>query len=120
MATSQLAESLLGGLEPDTKRVLTEVFRYLVPNGRFGPVSHQLKSENFQGYYVTSTTHTTADTEFSVVHGLGRTPYLAIPVLAMDQVNSRVVPLQVSRAADGARIYLKSASTNAVINLYLE
>ncbi len=119
MATPQLVESLLGGLEPDIKRVLTEVFRYLVPNGRFGPVGHQVKAEQFQGYYITSTTATSKG-EFSVVHGLGRTPYIAIPVLAIDQVGAQVVPLQVSRAADGSRIYLKSTSTSAVINLYLE
>lgn len=94
--------------------------RYLIPNGRFGPISHQTKSENFQAYYVLSTTASTANDEFSVTHGLGRTPYLIVPVLPLDQVGAKTVRLQVSRAADGQRVYLKSPEVSAPIALLIE
>lgn len=120
MATSQYAISLLGGLDASIKRVFTDIFQQLIPNWRFGPVSHQAKSENFQAYYVTSTTSSTANDEFSVVHGMGRTPYILVPVLPLDQVNAKTVRLQVSKAADNNRVYLKSPEASAVVYFLLE
>ena len=120
MSITGYVESLLGGLPPELKKAQTEIFRYVLPNGRFGPVSHQTKSENFSAVYVASTTAAVANTEFSIVHGLGRTPYLVIPVLPLDVVGGTVVRLQVSRAADASRVYLRSPDTSAVIALYLE
>ena len=120
MAITGYVESLLGGLEGNTKRVLTEAFRYVLPNGKFGPVDHQTKSESFQAYYVNSTTSSTADQEFSVVHGLGRTPYLVVPVLPLDVVGAKTVRLEVSRAADGQRVYFKSPEVSAPISLLVE
>lgn len=121
IATPGYVESLVGGLQAETKRALVEVFRYVLPNGRFGPVEHQTKSESFQAYWVTSTTASSTG-EFSVVHGMGRVPYLALPVLALDQIGSRTVPLTVTRAADSQRIYLKTESgfTNAPFSLLVE
>lgn len=111
----------LGSLDADVKKVMTNVFTYLVPNLRFGPVAHQTKAENFQAYYVNSTTAASTG-EFSVLHGLGRTPYLVQPVLALDQVGARTVPLTVTRAADSQRVYLKTEAgfTNAPFSLLLE
>lgn len=121
MAVPGYVEALLGGIEKDTKRALTEIFRYVLPNGRWGPVDHQAKTENFQGYYVESTSASSTG-EFSIVHGMGRTPYLAIPVLALDTVNARTIPLTITRAADGQRVYVKTESgyTSAPFSLYLE
>jgi hypothetical protein len=113
-------ESLLGGLPPDQKKVQTEIFRYVLPNGRFGPVSHQAKSENFSAVYVSSTTAAVANEEFNIVHGLGRIPYVVVPVLPLDVIGGAVVRLQVTRAADAMRVYLRSPDTSAVIALYLE
>ena len=113
-------EALLGGLDANMRRVLTEAFRYVVPNTKFGPVDHQTKSENFQAYYVTSTTSSTANDEFSVVHGLGRTPYLVVPILPLDVVDAKTVRLQVTRAADATRLYLKSPEADAVVHLLVE
>lgn len=120
MATIGFVEALLGGLEANTKRALVEVFRYVLPNQRLGPVEHQKKTESFQGYYLNSTTSSTANDEFSVVHGLGRTPYLAVPVLPLDQVGAKTVRLEVARAADGQRVYLKSPEASAPISLFVE
>lgn len=111
---------MLGGVPPELKKPLTDIFRYVLPNGRFGPVSHQTKSENFSAGYVTSTTHTTANTEVSVVHGLGRTPYLMLPVVPLDVIGAASVRVQVTRAADASRFYYRSPDTNAVIYFYVE
>jgi hypothetical protein len=121
MSITGYIEALLGGLEANTKRALTEVFRYDLPNHKFGPVDHQTKSENFQGYYVSSTADSSTG-EFSIVHGLGRTPYLMVPVVPLDVVGARSIPLTVTRAADGNRVYVKTeaGSTSAPFFLYLE
>lgn len=121
MASIGFVESLIGGLAADVKRPLLEAFRYILPNARFGPVEHQAKAESFQGYYLSSTS-ATSTSEFSVVHGLGRTPYLCVPVLPLDLVGARTIPLTVTRAADGSRVYLKTeaGSTSAPFSIYVE
>lgn len=120
MSETGYAESLLGGLDQDLKRVLTELVRYIIPKNRFGPVDHQEKSINFEAYYLNSTTPASSNTEFSILHGLARVPSVIVPVLALDQVNAQVIPLQVSRAADASRVYLKSPSTSAAFSVLVE
>jgi len=119
MATTGELEALLGGLDQAIRAVLLRVVRALVPNLRFGPADHQVKSENFQAYYLESTT-AASTAEFSVLHGLGRTPYLAVPVLRLDSTAQQVVPLEVPRVADGQRVYLKSTSTSALFTILVE
>ena len=120
MANASYVESLCGSLTRETRLALKQVFTYVLGNLRFGPVAHQTRSENFQAYYLTGTTPSTANKEFTLAHGLGRTPYVVLPVLALDQVTSATVNLQVSRAADSQRIYLTSPSTSAVVNVLVE
>jgi hypothetical protein len=121
MSTDQYAISLLGGLDDPIKKSFTNIFRYLVPNTKWGPISHQAKSENFGGVYLQSTT-ATSTSEFSIVHGLGRTPYLMAPVADLTAVGSGMPTLRVSRAADGSRVYLKAdaGSTNLPFAIYVE
>lgn len=121
MAALGGVETLLGGLESTTKKVLTEVLRALVPNLRFGPMD-TAKAENFAAYKVSSTTGTSTG-EFSVAHGIGRTPYLASQLVDLSAVGSRLgVPLTVTRAADDRRLYFKTeaGSTNVPFSLYVE
>ena len=120
MSVTGYVESLLGAFPPELKKAMTEITRYVLPNTQFGPVSHQAKATNFQAVYVSSTTSSTANDEFSIVHGLGRTPYLILPALPLDAVGGSIVRLQVSRVADSQRVYLRSPDTSAVIALYLE
>lgn len=120
MATSSYVASLLGGVEQGLKRALTFAFEYVLRNLRFGRADDQSASENFQGYFYSATTHATANTEFSVAHSLGQTPYLVIPVLPLDAVGAKIVPLTVTRAADDVRIYLSSSVESAPITLYVE
>ena len=119
MASLGVIEALLGGLEADTKKILTEVVRALVPNLKVGPVDHQSKSENFQSYHLVSTTAASTG-EFSIVHGMGRTPYVATPTLDLTSSGLACVPLTVTRPADNQRIYLKSSVTNAPFSLLVE
>lgn len=119
MASLGGIETLLGGLETTTKKVLTEVMRALVPNLRFGPVEHQAKCENFQGYTLTSTTAASTG-EFSITHGLGRAPYRIMPCVDLVSSGGQVIPFYVTRPADASRIYLKSSVTNAQFSLYVE
>ncbi len=115
MANPAYIESLAGALDPPVKLAFKRCFEYVLANLRFGPVVHQSRAVNHQAYYLSSTTPAVADTEFSIAHGLGRTPYVLLPVLGLDAVNSQIVPLTVSRAADDTRIYLKSSSTSAAL-----
>lgn len=119
MATSGYVSSLLLGLPEGVRRTLIQVFQYVIGNTRFGPVEDRTKSESFQAYFYTATTAASTG-EFSIQHGLSRAPYLVIPVLPLDQVGARTVPLEVTRVADTQRIYLKSTSTSAAFSIYLE
>lgn len=100
---------------------MTELLRAMVPFLRFGPVEHQQKAENFASHVVVSTTATSTG-EFSIVHGLGRAPYRAMPVLDLNSSGMELIPLRVTRPADASRIYLKTSagSTNAVFALQIE
>ena len=120
MATPGYVESLVGGLDATVKRALTEVFRYVLPNGKFGPVEHQTKSESFQAYYVRSTTSSTTNNEFSILHGMGRTPYAAVPVMDLGSTGEQFLGLTVTRSADAQRVYLRSTSVSAPFVLLLE
>lgn len=119
MAGTGYVDALLQGLPSDIRRTLMEVFRYVVPNTRFGPVEDRAKSESFQAYFFAATTAASTG-EFSIQHGMSRVPYLAVPMLPLDVVGAQTVPLEVTRVADSQRIYLKSTSTSAAFNLYVE
>lgn len=90
-----------------------------MPFAQFGPAVHQDKATNFQAYFLQSTTASSTG-EFSIVHGLGRAPYLAIPVLPLDSSGAVLPPLEVSRAADDQRVYLRSTMTNTPFFLLVE
>lgn len=115
MADLGLVEAEFGGTEPRLKQSLVSAFRYVLGNLSFGAVEHQTRAKNFQAYWLTGTTSSNANEEFSIVHGLSRAPSFVFPALPLDQIGSQMVPLTVSRAADTQRVYLKSSSTSAVI-----
>lgn len=92
-------------------------FFYIMDNWRIGTGARAI---NAQLYRLSGTTHATANAEFSIKHGLDSTPTQIIQILDLSVVNSQAVPLTVSRAADGDRIYLKSSSTNATFTILAE
>lgn len=122
MADPGAVKALLNGIaDATTKRILIQVHDYELTNLRFGEPDHQARAENFQLYFLQSTT--ASDTgEFSIQHGLNATPKLAIPVLDLQAAGAKFPQLEVSRAADSRRIYLKAAagSTNAAFTLLVE
>lgn len=120
MAAPGGVETILNGLKDDVKKVLVEYTRAFLPLLRFGPPDVP-KAENFLAYKVTSTT-ATSTSEFSILHGMGTTPYLAMPFVDLSAVGSAMVPLTVTRAADAMRVYLKTeaGSTNRPFSLLLE
>lgn len=125
MATSSHARTLLGGLEANLKKALGEVVDYVFNNSlAFGPIDAneaRTRTTNMAGRYVKVTTHDTTNTETPIAHGLGRTPNVMWQVTSPRVVNSRFLgDLAISRAADENRIYVTSASTSAVVWLYVE
>jgi len=120
MASNAYISTLLGGLKSDLKRALEGAFDYVLTNQRFGRCAPGTRAENFQLYGLEGTTHATPNAEFSVPHGLGRPPYLLIPILALDNVNAEIVPLRVTRAADAQRVYLASSVASAPFRVLVE
>lgn len=124
MATSSQLKTLIGGLDAEFKKALGECWDYLCNNSfAFGPIdtdAAQTKTTNLYGRYVKVTTSTTANQEVAVAHGLGRIPNVLWNVTSPRAVNSALLPLTITRAADEKRIYMASASTGVTLWLYLE
>ena len=121
MATAGYIEAQLGSLPSAMRAVFRGVFDYVLTSFRLGRPTAQRRAENLQLYYLTATTPAIANEEFSIVHGLPRAPYLALPVLALDGLGGgQLVRLGVPRAADATRIYLTSPDVNAPIVLLVE
>lgn len=121
MASLGGLESLIGSLPADTKLVMQELLRAMVPFLRFGPIEHQQKAENFGGVTLISTT--ASDTsEFSIQHGLGSAPFRLMPSLDLNSSGMELINVRCSRPADASRIYLKAiaGSTNKVFSIYVE
>jgi len=102
-----------------TRRALETIFTHILSNIRFGVPEHQTRAVNLQTYFQSVTTGASTS-EFTVAHGLGQVPHMAVQVLDLSQPGSAVVPLEVSRAADASRLYLKSTSTSASMWLLVE
>lgn len=120
MADASYIKSLFGGVDEAVKKAADQAFTYLLGNLKIGPFNQNRRSLNFQWYWLQGTTHPNANTEFSIAHGLGRAPSVILPVIALDQIGSQLVPLQVSKAPDASRIYLKSSSTSAAFTVLVE
>ena len=117
MAVKGYIDSQLNALPAELRYPLQQAFHYLMDNWRVGT---GVRAENAQLYRISSTSHATANTEWSVRHGLGSTPTQLLQVLDLSVVNAQIVPLTVSRAADHERLYLTSSSTGAVMTLLVE
>src|SRR3954466_11139610 len=115
-------ESDLQGLsQASDKPIWRRIFRAVLKTIAFGPVDVEVgkrASVNLRGHlYSGITTPAVANTEFSVAHSFGTTPYLVIPVLPND-TDAQLVRLKWTRPWDAKRIYLSSPETNAKLNLY--
>ena len=118
MASIGFIRAQLNGIEDSKMRqILVDCFEEATKQARIGDSD---KAENFAWFQVEFTTHATANTEFSVVHGMDGPPSRFIPSARLDVVNSQIVPLVVSRAADNKRAYFKSSSTSATVSGHFE
>lgn len=120
MANPTYIEALLGSLPSDQRRVFKQIFEYVLGNLRVGQPDDQVRSENLQAYFYEVTTPATANEEFSIAHGLGRAPYLLIPVLPLSTQGAQIVPLTVSQPADATRVYLTSSTASAPLTVLIE
>ena len=122
MADLGRVEAELNGLPVTLRPIFFRIFQTILKDLRLGHPTFGTAdpSTNFGGGFFHGTTDPVANTEFSVTHGFGRTPYLAVPVLPLDSVGSRLVPLTVTRVADARRIYLSSSVTSAPFSLFVE
>jgi hypothetical protein len=121
MADKGYVNGLLSAI-PDatTKRVVQKAFEYVLDNMRLGAPEHQRRATNLQSYWLEASTPAAANEEFSIVHGLNAVPAWAWPMLELDKPGAKLVPLEVTRAADNKRIYLRSSSTSAPIVVLVE
>lgn len=117
MADKGQIDLLLNGLPPEQRYPLRSAFYHVLDLFKWGTGT---RTENGQWYRFQSTTATASTTEFTIAHALGTIPTQLVQILDLSKVNSQQVPLQVSRAADASRIYLKSTSTNAVFTVLME
>lgn len=124
MADLGLVESLITGFPQDQRPVHQRIWQHVLKLSkmRFGRVNSDEPevSQNMGGGLYTGTTPSVANEEFSILHNFDQAPYLIVPVLGLDQVGQKIVPLEVSRAADSRRIYLKSSETDAPFAVYVE
>lgn len=117
MATKAYVETFINALPSDIRYPIRSALWYLMDNWRLGTGT---RAENAQLYRISSTTAATANTEFTVAHGLSDAPSQVVQVLDLSQVNSQLVPLTVSRAPDAKYLYLKSSSTSAPFTMLVE
>ena len=121
MADFGAVETILSGLTGNQdKYIHQQVWKRVLPDLRFGRATAGTPAKNFGGGYFAATTPAVADTEFVVPHSFGRPPYLLIPVLPLDQLNARIVPLKNTRLPDALNMYLSSSVTSATVFFYLE
>lgn len=116
MADIAYVESSFGTTDKETKKAAVEAFRYVLNNVSLLP-NDKNKAANFQMKYLSGTTSSNANEEFSVAHGLENTPQVLIPVALLTDEASQIVPLTISKAADARRVYLKSSSTSAAFSV---
>lgn len=124
MSDLGIVESEIQGLANDAdKPIWKRIFREVVKRGAFGAVdavAGQKASVNFKGHLLGPiTTPAIANTEFTVAHSFGVTPYLVLQVLP-NETDAELIPLKWSRAWDSHRIYVKSSVTGKVFYLYCE
>lgn len=120
MAQTSYVNQVLAGFPADQRKALQLAFEYVLTNLRLGQPDPASRAENLQLYYFDGITAPTANTEFSLVHGLAAVPYNMIQVLPVRIVGAQIVPLRVTRRADGNRVYLSSPTINAPFMIALE
>lgn len=113
-------ESLLNQLPANLRNVFVQIFTHTLKTSQIGGLEHQEKAINFSWVRLDSTTATVANTEFSIVHGMGQIPIYAIPVIPLESSGVWLPRLKVTRPADASRIYFSSPDANAPFTILME
>ena len=117
MADISYVKSQLSAFESEQRVALTRVFEHVLKATlRIGPE----RAENVALQPYETRTHTTADQEFQIEHGLGRVPRVLLAGLKLDTANLEIVPLKVTRAATSRFLYLSSAETDVPIVVWVD
>ena len=113
----KLAQSVA---DPTTKQALLGIIELGFGGLTFGGFDeNDKKATNFRMYRQQST-GSASTAAFTIAHGMETVPRLAIPVLDLSQPGATLVPVEVVRAADGKRLYLKASSTGAYVSFLVE
>lgn len=122
MADLGFIESEIKALPVELRPTFLRIFRGFLKDIRFGHPTGSAADPmvNMAGGFFHGTTPATPGTEFTIAHGFGRVPYLAVPILRLDSVGSSIVSLTVARAADDKRLYLTSTEASVPISLAVE
>lgn len=122
MADIGAIESEIKSLPVELRPTMLRIFRLFLKDIRFGhPTGDQPDPMvNMAGGFFHGTTPATPGDQFTIAHGFGRVPYLAVPVLRLDSVGSSIVSLTVARAADDKRVYFTSTEASTPISLAIE
>ena len=122
--SSYLSQGVLASLPTEIRGPLNAAFKYVLANLKLGRPNPgetlQDRGANLTLYALSTTTPSTPDEEFSIVHGLPTAPYLIVPVLPLDVAGGQIVPLTVTRPADDVRVYLSSSVADAPITVLCE
>lgn len=115
-------ETEIKGLPAEIRPTVLRIFRLFLKDTRFGhPTGDQPDPMvNMAGGFFHGTTPATPGEVFTIAHGFGRTPYLAVPVLRLDAVGSSIISLTVARAADDKRLYFTSTEASTPFSLAVE
>src|SRR5581483_198485 len=105
-----------GRLDPNTKLAVSNMFEYVLKNMRLGRPDG--RAENFSATFLSGTTSSVSGCEVVLPHGMERTPYVAIPVLALQTVNCSRPVLTVTRVPDARNIYVSSTETDVPFCVY--
>lgn len=117
MASIGYVKTLLNRLPADQRPIWEAIVDEIMRQARIGDSD---KAQNFAWFATEFTTHGTANTEFSVEHGMGSPPSRFIPSVKLDVSGAQLVPLTVSRTADARRVYFRSSSTGAFVSGHFE
>jgi hypothetical protein len=122
MADFAAVAAELNSLPANLRPTFVRIFQAILGDLRIGHPTFADRDplKNLAGAFLHTTTHATPDTEFTITHGFGRVPYLALPCLPLDTVGANIVELTVTKAADDKRIYLSSPTASAGITLIVE
>lgn len=122
MADRDFIIGKLNRLPVEMRPVFVEIFTEILSQMRLGHPKGEAPDPalNFGGAFYDVTTHATPGSQFTISHGFGRVPYLALPILPLDVEGATIVPITVDRVADDKRLYLTSTVASAPISIYVE